>query len=183
MLALESGNLAEWVGAVGTVAAFSSAAIVWIYNLYATRRDAGRAQAALFDAWVIGAEIADPVDEDPHFRQIDYTVQISNGSYRAIRSIFLIFTLYRSSLPLLKTQGTSDVPPTSSAEPVVRQFSVRAPAVWLRDIRDRPVYRHDKVVEYDGIRPIIQIQDGWIDATGEAWTRLPNGKLKPGWDD
>jgi hypothetical protein len=52
MLALESGNWAEWVGAIGTVLAFMAAAIAFAYNLYATRRDSLKAQAVQFDAWV-----------------------------------------------------------------------------------------------------------------------------------
>ena len=170
MLAIEYGNLAEWVGAIGTVFAFIGAAIAFAYNLYAVRRDALKAQAVQFDAWVKYVEY--PSSIEPKRIAIRITVEFANGSNQAIRPTSLRVFFYHEQIG--DTISTPLVPPTDRANPEVRQFDIsvddpntlllRCGETGTSNIRD------------------FGIEVRFNDASGFTWKRDQYGKLSnPVW--
>ena len=148
MLAIDSTLWAAWVGALGTVAAFIAAAIGFIYNLYANRRDNRSAQARLFDLWV--AETTDGISGHGTPDSI-LTLTMSNASAQAIRDVTVRF---EGDGKVFKEYFLGIVPPTPTA-PLDRTID------FPEDIRSLG----------------LPIQICFTDANGNFWQRTPEGYL------
>lgn len=92
---IQLGDIAEWLGSIGTTAAFIFAAVTYRNDLRNKRRADRISQARLFDVWITNAvqgqmEIEDEELGFPVLRSIvTFSFQYSNASVQAIRDLRL----------------------------------------------------------------------------------------------
>jgi len=88
----DNGTVPDWVGAVGTVAAFGFAAIIYWIDKIISRDTEKKSQAKLFDAWISGASFEPHQPEgyaayDPLPVLLKVIVSLSNASVQSVRSV------------------------------------------------------------------------------------------------
>jgi hypothetical protein len=185
MVALDSALWAAWVGALGTVAAFMAAAIGFVYNLYATRRDNRAAQARLFDAWVSDYELEE-VDGDNR-RISKVTLSFSNASPLVIRGVDVKVYYERSEnsedfkwllgeeLAIGGDDSLFVVPPTEKTGILERTIET---VETDRVLTKFPTgYIDENALKWQITKSLFLVTR-FLDASGTPWQRTPSGKLQ-----
>jgi hypothetical protein len=162
MVAFDSGLWAAWVGALGTALAFMAAAIGFVWNLHATRRDSLISQARLFDVWVSDGE-HDVMGD----RMADITVSLSNASSQAIRNVF-IQVRYKHRENHTGSTWVAVVPPTGH-NATMQQTLLLSMGEDSVDLEDGHFDLY--------LVGVLEVTVDFTDAAGNGWSRSPTGQL------
>lgn len=163
------GNVPEWIGGVGTAAAFIFAALVFWYELHARRRDEHRTQARLVDAWVVDARVG-RLDVDDPTPAIYATYAVVNGSAQAVRHVEVISWIRED---IAAGQHCSVVPPTGN-EPML--IETKEPIWGLTDALVS-LFKDETGKRIAGILT-DHLSLTFTDAGGRKWRRDDRGNLK-----
>jgi len=119
----QAPNITDWIGSIGTAAAFLVAAISFAYDRFRRRLEAESAQARLCDAWISEFQIVPDNSnaQKPRF-DIQYEVSVSNVSNFSIRGTTVIVQ-FLGHAPEPMYFGV--VPPNGSRGPTTRARSIK----------------------------------------------------------
>lgn len=158
--------LPDWIGGIGTAAAFLFAAATFAYSLYRGRISDRRNQAEQCDAW-IGAMTANVLDDDQRGSRLHlaFELRISNVSALALRSATaaLEFGIYA---PEILQVGT--IPPNGNMGPLRMTYAL--------DLKRPADYQPpDKSSHLIGMS---RLELEFRDSAGNMWNRRFDGRLQ-----
>jgi len=178
-MAGNSPSITDWIGSIGTAAAFLVASGSFAYDRARRRKTDRLAQARLVDAWLalpkmgeteVRWQTSEGKITGERRSTLIFSGFISNASQQAIRDVRLDIKPGKDdSQPLFGSYPVLHgvVPPTLADKPFPWEVQLTAGEPWDS--------KKLELAQWGGYDLVVR----FTDTTGQRWVRRPDGTLKP----